>query len=472
MARVGFSGHCAAKMEASDSQSAESRLVGWKRIAKYLGCSERSARRWEREESLPIHRQQHQSRSTVYALPAELDAWLNARSVTPVDGRLSGQGSAPRIVWLVAGIGALALLTVAWLGLQSPSTDGAPIQVTSEDALARDLYERGRSLWRQRGEVPNARAIKLLTEAVERDDSYAEAWAALASAWLTYPTYTTEVTEARAVDEALLAADRAVRLDPSLAEPRSVMATVARRRGDWLGSERVYAEALAADPDNTSLLLWFAGHYRELGLMERASELTQQANDREPNSPPILTEIAMNENSRGRLQESLQMLDFLWMDLGVETPVVWVGRWMGMTEIGDYDRALRWVELTPFTPYRSVLRAYVERQRDSADRPDGQFTADVMAAYEAGLPAWLAFHMLDQSGLPNAALDVLDAESADNLFDTSVVLFYPRGGSARSTERFAQLIARLGFYDYWRVRGAPDVCQDEPDTPLCQAIDG
>ncbi|MEM7763345.1 MAG: hypothetical protein AAF290_04640, partial [Pseudomonadota bacterium] len=86
-------------MEASISQSAESRLVGWKRIANYLGCSERSARRWEREESLPVHRQQHQSRSTVYALPAELDTWLSARSVTTGDQNASGPRSRLRIVW-------------------------------------------------------------------------------------------------------------------------------------------------------------------------------------------------------------------------------------------------------------------------------------------------------------------------------------------------------------------------------------
>ncbi|MEO1420565.1 MAG: hypothetical protein AAFU66_06395, partial [Pseudomonadota bacterium] len=68
-------------MTADDaSQDFESRLVGWKRIGNYLGCSERTARRWEREEALPVHRQQHDKRSTVFALPAELDRWLSSRA--------------------------------------------------------------------------------------------------------------------------------------------------------------------------------------------------------------------------------------------------------------------------------------------------------------------------------------------------------------------------------------------------------
>ena len=60
----------------------EIRLVGWKRIAKQLSCSERTARRWEREEALPVHRQKHAARSTVYAHAAELEAWLDSRAET------------------------------------------------------------------------------------------------------------------------------------------------------------------------------------------------------------------------------------------------------------------------------------------------------------------------------------------------------------------------------------------------------
>lgn len=51
------------------------RLRSWKAIAAYLDCSVRSARRWEAEEGLPVHRHMHKAQGTVYAYPEELDAW-------------------------------------------------------------------------------------------------------------------------------------------------------------------------------------------------------------------------------------------------------------------------------------------------------------------------------------------------------------------------------------------------------------
>lgn len=59
------------------------RIISWKRIARYLGRSERTARRWEREENLPVHRLNHGSSHSVFALTDELDAWLDQQSEHP-----------------------------------------------------------------------------------------------------------------------------------------------------------------------------------------------------------------------------------------------------------------------------------------------------------------------------------------------------------------------------------------------------
>ena len=53
------------------------RLIGWKAIAGYLQVSVRTAQRWERVVSLPVHRPGHGS---VFASRAELDAWLASHS--------------------------------------------------------------------------------------------------------------------------------------------------------------------------------------------------------------------------------------------------------------------------------------------------------------------------------------------------------------------------------------------------------
>ena len=56
--------------------SRKDRLNSWKAIANYLNKSERTARRWEAEEAMPVHRHMHRSMASVYAYASELDQWL------------------------------------------------------------------------------------------------------------------------------------------------------------------------------------------------------------------------------------------------------------------------------------------------------------------------------------------------------------------------------------------------------------
>lgn len=66
------------------AQSPENRLSSWKSIARYIGRSERTVRRWESAECLPVHRLIHASGQTVYAFTNEIDAWISRRSEHPV----------------------------------------------------------------------------------------------------------------------------------------------------------------------------------------------------------------------------------------------------------------------------------------------------------------------------------------------------------------------------------------------------
>ena len=57
--------------------SADQRLDSWKEIATYLKRDERTVRRWEAEQGLPVHRHLHTKRASVYAFRSEIDAWWN-----------------------------------------------------------------------------------------------------------------------------------------------------------------------------------------------------------------------------------------------------------------------------------------------------------------------------------------------------------------------------------------------------------
>ncbi len=51
-------------------------LNSWKEIASYLGCSVRTAQRWELELAMPVRHPRGGKRGPVLALAAEINAWL------------------------------------------------------------------------------------------------------------------------------------------------------------------------------------------------------------------------------------------------------------------------------------------------------------------------------------------------------------------------------------------------------------
>lgn len=92
-------------------QTKAERLDSWKAIANYLGKSVRTARRWEAEEGLPVHRQMHKAQGSVYAYRAEIDAWRQG-----MERRARGAGPAPRTADKTAPRRSIAVLPFSYLG--------------------------------------------------------------------------------------------------------------------------------------------------------------------------------------------------------------------------------------------------------------------------------------------------------------------------------------------------------------------
>jgi hypothetical protein len=58
-------------------------LESWKQIAAYLDRSQRTVRRWESTEGLPVHRREHEKQDTVFAYRHEIEAWARSRTKCP-----------------------------------------------------------------------------------------------------------------------------------------------------------------------------------------------------------------------------------------------------------------------------------------------------------------------------------------------------------------------------------------------------
>lgn len=58
-------------------------LESWKQIAAYLERSERTVRRWEASQGLPVHRREHERQDTVFAFRHEIENWRRERIKPP-----------------------------------------------------------------------------------------------------------------------------------------------------------------------------------------------------------------------------------------------------------------------------------------------------------------------------------------------------------------------------------------------------
>src|SRR6476660_5668148 len=87
----------------------ETRLESWKEIGAYLQRDSTTARRWEKEEGLPVHRHSHKSRASVYAYPSEIDAWRAGRKV-------AAEPSPVRTLWRWPAFALTMLLCLIMVG--------------------------------------------------------------------------------------------------------------------------------------------------------------------------------------------------------------------------------------------------------------------------------------------------------------------------------------------------------------------
>jgi Tol biopolymer transport system component len=105
----------------------EKPLESWKEIAAYLKRDVRTVIRWEKSEGLPVRRQMHQARGSVFAYPSELEAWKSSRELRLI-------AAPPITIWRrAASAAAFALAMLVALGTVSSGPILTPTRAAAEN---------------------------------------------------------------------------------------------------------------------------------------------------------------------------------------------------------------------------------------------------------------------------------------------------------------------------------------------------
>jgi serine/threonine-protein kinase len=174
----------------------------------------------------------------------------------------------------------------------------------TQDLEAYDLYLKGRFAWNQRTEASLPEAARYFEQAVGRDSKLSRAWAGLADAYVLLPIYAS-MPPATAWPRAKAAALRAIALDSSSVEAHTSLAYgTMLYEWDWAGSERAFKRAIAADSSYPTAHHWYADFLAGRGRLKEALEQMKKAQDLDPLSRIIGSELGWIYTSLHRLDEA------------------------------------------------------------------------------------------------------------------------------------------------------------------------
>lgn len=377
------------------------------------------------------------------------------RSATPIDRRLLiGRGVAATAIALAAGTG--------WL-------TGSP----SSEPRRSEAAARGIDKLRPGMADSTAEGVALLEAAVAADPNDADAWGALAIAYVRQDMFATDSTAQLTRSRA--AARRALELDPGQRDAIASAALILPLFGEWTATERSVRAALARAPAHAELLHHLAMIQAGTGRMRDATTTLTDSIAADPEWP---YHQALNVHclwSSGRLVEAERFGEAA-LNRWPRHFYVWFIRVYFLGYTGQTRTALAMIDDTlsrpPGIPESSFalastgIKALETRAPGDIDAamtlhaaaaPNGSGFAENAANFSAALGRTdMAFRMLDALFFDRGFVVAKTRFGSDQARTSTPprqlthFLFAPPLASIRGDPRFATLLRELGLDRFWR----------------------
>ncbi len=330
----------------------------------------------------------------------------------------------------------------------SPRPEQAQIAETTPGEKAEEAVQKGRESLARNTRDAMEQAVEFFNQAVAHDPSYAPAHVGLADSYTLLWSFGF-LSREEALPKARAAAERAVRLDESLAEAHSALAVVRLRDWDWAGAEEGFKAALKLNPTDANSHHWYALYLSAMGRHEEAIRHSKRAVALDP-SPSMQVGLGSMYYFAREWEEMItQMQKTLDQDPDFAYAYDWIG--MAYVQVRDFERA--------FTAYHKAVslsghsaevlaglgHAYgVAGEKDKARKILRELTQLSEQRYVPSVQVAFVYTSL---GEKERALARLEQAYQERAWELVFVKVEPWLDPLRSEPRFQELLRRLNFPD-------------------------
>jgi TolB-like protein/DNA-binding winged helix-turn-helix (wHTH) protein/Tfp pilus assembly protein PilF len=326
-------------------------------------------------------------------------------------------------------------------------------KLTETAAVSPDVYEnylKGRYYWNKRSDDSLLRAINYYELATRKDPNYALAFAGLADCYgIIGATIFGELPAREASPKAKAAAQRALQLDPSLAEAETSLATTEfNYEWDWTAAEDGFKRAISLNPNYATAYQRYSLYLSAMGRPQESLEQINKARDLDPLSISINFSVGWRYYMARQYDRAIEQLQTtLEMDPSYDVPYIILGQ--AYEQKGDYAQAIaalrKGAEMSHYSPSMTapLAHAYASAgNRAAAEKLLGELQARSRKQYVS--PYYLAI-VYEGLGRNREAMDCLEKAYDDHSNGMVFLKVEPQLDALRTSPRFVELQRKLNF---------------------------
>lgn len=316
------------------------------------------------------------------------------------------------------------------------------------DPGALEAYLEARHHWGRRTPEGLSRSVDLFRAALDRQQSYAAAWAGLADAWNLIGMFRLR-RPSEAFPMARSAAQRALALEPEMAEAQTALAFASHYFGwDWAGAEQTYRRTIASQPGYANAHHWYADFLSSKGRTDEALTAVRRARELDPFSAPVaVTEGHVLYFAR-RYDQALALIrsqrelfpDFAMVHLDLGRTLEELGRYDEARAAFEQGGGLMGADPATFAPLAQL--AARAGQKDRAEAVVGRMIEARRLRYVS--PYTIAT-VLAALGDRDRSFEWLEKALEERDPMMTFLLVHPRLDPLRGDPRFDALVRRVGL---------------------------